>query len=71
MDKQELDIRRATESTDLDPVTSRLRARMRVEWTLGPHGPFSEYYATDGFDPIKARTDIQQKAAKLAQLFAK
>lgn len=58
---------RITESPQFDE-TGRLRTIVRVEFTVGPHGPFTEVFDKEGFTFEVARARMEHFAAQLRGL---
>lgn len=42
--------------------------QIRVTFRVGTHGPFVKRFAKEGFDPIRARTELERFAGDLRTL---
>jgi hypothetical protein len=60
-------ITRITEAPQFDE-SGRLRTIVRVEFTVGPHGPFTESFDRETFDFGVVRARLEQFASQLRQL---
>ncbi len=56
-----------TEEAGLDPNRQIMRL-MRVEFMVGPHGPFTQRFPLDGFNPDNARRELDEFARKIGAL---
>jgi hypothetical protein len=46
----------------------KLTPMLRVEFTVGEHGPFSQEFPRATFNPVVARTALEEFARQLQQL---
>jgi len=67
MPAEEVRITRITETIGRLEA-GKLTPMLRVEFTVGEHGPFSQEFPRATFNPVVARTALEEFARQLQQL---